>query len=53
MFGYFGRTENLISYTFNSLNFSSASYVQALSVLSVIFLPLTFLSGYFGMNFET
>ncbi|ORY55737.1 hypothetical protein BCR35DRAFT_355708 [Leucosporidium creatinivorum] len=45
--------ENLIAYTFNNLSYSSNSYMQALSVLSVIFLPLTFLSGYFGMNFET
>ncbi|KAM0748844.1 hypothetical protein T439DRAFT_327347 [Meredithblackwellia eburnea MCA 4105] len=43
--------ENLIAYTFNNLSYSSNAYMQALSVLSVIFLPLTFLSGYFGMNF--
>lgn len=48
-----GISENLIAYTFNTLSFSSTMYMQALSVLSVIFLPLTFLSGYFGMNFET
>lgn len=39
-----GRAENLIAYTFNNLSYSSNSYMQALSVLSVIFLPLTFLS---------
>ncbi|KAI5478327.1 RecQ family helicase MusN, partial [Pseudohyphozyma bogoriensis] len=44
--------ENLIAYTFNNLSYSSNSYMMALSVLSVIFLPLTFLSGYFGMNFN-
>lgn len=38
------RAENLIAYTFNNLSYSSNSYMQALSVLSVIFLPLTFLS---------
>ncbi|KAL8280853.1 hypothetical protein RQP46_006857 [Phenoliferia psychrophenolica] len=45
--------ENLIAYTFNTISYSSNAYMQALSVLSVIFLPLTFLSGYFGMNFTT
>lgn len=34
--------------SFNDLSYSSNAYMQALSVLSVIFLPLTFLSGYFG-----
>lgn len=44
-------TENLISFTFNDLSYSTNSYARALSVLSVIFLPLTFLTGFFGMRF--
>lgn len=44
-------TENLIGYTFNDLSYSSNSYMQGLSVMSVVFLPLTFISGFFGMNF--
>ncbi|KDE03940.1 hypothetical protein MVLG_05574 [Microbotryum lychnidis-dioicae p1A1 Lamole] len=45
-------SENLISYAFNMSAQQTNSYMQALSVLSSCFLPLTFLSGYFGMNFE-
>lgn len=43
--------ENLIAYNFNVLSYSSNSYMMALSVLSVIFLPITFLASYFGQNF--
>ncbi|SGZ26804.1 BQ5605_C025g09963 [Microbotryum silenes-dioicae] len=43
-------SENLISYAFNMSAQQTNSYMQALSVLSSCFLPLTFLSGYFGMN---
>ncbi|KAM0789443.1 hypothetical protein ACM66B_000266 [Microbotryomycetes sp. NB124-2] len=44
--------ENLISFTLNGMSHASNAYLQGLSVLSVVFLPLTFLSGYFGQNFE-
>ncbi|GAA5911884.1 hypothetical protein JCM6882_005230 [Rhodosporidiobolus microsporus] len=46
-------SENLIAYTFNNLSYSSNAYMQALSVISLVFLPATFLSSYFGMNFTT
>ncbi|GAA6002879.1 uncharacterized protein JCM10292_001352 [Rhodotorula paludigena] len=38
--------ENLIAFTFNNLSYSS-------NAISLIFLPSTFLSSYFGMNFST
>ncbi|BGP71250.1 hypothetical protein NBRC10513v2_004618 [Rhodotorula toruloides] len=44
--------ENLIAFTFNNLSYSSNAYMQALSVVSIIFVPATFLSSYFGMNFS-
>ncbi|GAA5960510.1 hypothetical protein JCM21900_000123 [Sporobolomyces salmonicolor] len=44
-------SENLLSYVFNSMSYASNSYM-ALSV-SVVFMPATFLSSYFGMNFST
>lgn len=37
-------SSNLVDFTFNNLSYSSNSYMQALSVMSVVFLPLTFLS---------
>ncbi|GAA5980874.1 hypothetical protein JCM11641_004751 [Rhodosporidiobolus odoratus] len=46
-------SENLIAFTFNQMSYSSNAYMQALSVISLVFLPATFLSSYFGMNFTT
>ncbi|GAA5853031.1 hypothetical protein JCM8547_004778 [Rhodosporidiobolus lusitaniae] len=43
-------SENLIAFVFNAMSYSSNSYMQALSVISLVFLPATFLSSYFGMN---
>ncbi|KAG8991832.1 hypothetical protein FRB93_002567 [Tulasnella sp. JGI-2019a] len=44
-------TENLIGYTFNVVSYDMNTTVNTLTVLSVIFFPLSFLTGYFGMNF--
>ncbi|GAA6018221.1 hypothetical protein JCM10207_002871 [Rhodosporidiobolus poonsookiae] len=46
-------SENLIAFAFNQWSYSSNAYMQALSVVSVIVMPATFLSSYFGMNFTT
>lgn len=40
-----GIAENLIAFTFNELGYSTNAFMKQLSVLSVVFLPLTFLSG--------
>lgn len=45
--------ENLLSFNFNDLSYASNNSMKTLSVISIIFLPLTFLSGYFGMNFQS
>jgi Mg2+ and Co2+ transporter CorA len=44
-------TENLISYTFNMASYEMNEVMRQLTTATIIFLPLTFLSGYFGMNF--
>ncbi|KAG8987719.1 hypothetical protein FRB90_003182, partial [Tulasnella sp. 427] len=45
-------TENLIAYTFNIVSYDMNSTMRTLTVATVIFFPLTFLTGYFGMNFN-
>lgn len=44
--------ENLINYTFNTIAYETNNTMRTLTLATIIFLPLTFLSGYFGMNFE-
>jgi len=47
-----GIAENLISYTFNVASYEMNQVMRRLTVITVIFLPLTLLTGYFGMNFD-
>jgi len=49
MFG--STTENLISFTFNNIAYQTNETMRRLTTTTVIFFPLTFLTGYFGMNF--
>ncbi|TFK60816.1 hypothetical protein BDN72DRAFT_828680 [Pluteus cervinus] len=44
--------ENLISYTFNIASYEMNEVMRRLTLITIIFLPLTLLTGYFGMNFE-
>ncbi|KAG8997243.1 hypothetical protein FRB90_012553 [Tulasnella sp. 427] len=44
-------TENLISYSFNVLSYDMNEIMRRLTLATLIFFPLTFISGYFGMNF--
>lgn len=44
-------TENLIGYTFNTVSYQMNTTVEVLTIMTVIFFPLSFLTGYFGMNF--
>ncbi|KAI0756135.1 hypothetical protein C8Q80DRAFT_1264232 [Daedaleopsis nitida] len=47
-----GITENLINYTFNMASYEMNEVMRRLTLATIIFLPLTLLTGYFGMNFD-
>ncbi|KAJ3225976.1 hypothetical protein HK099_005801 [Clydaea vesicula] len=46
------NTKDLIDLTFNSISHSTNESMRTLAVVSVIFLPITFLAGVYGMNFR-
>ncbi|KAG2035687.1 hypothetical protein BDR03DRAFT_922661 [Suillus americanus] len=45
--------ENLVNYTFNMKSYEMNVVMRRLTLATIIFLPLTLLTGYFGMNFES
>ncbi|KAJ7043311.1 magnesium transporter [Mycena alexandri] len=46
-----GISENLINYAFNMASYEMNQVMRRLTLATIIFLPLTLLTGYFGMNF--
>ncbi|KAI9454908.1 hypothetical protein BJY52DRAFT_1427217 [Lactarius psammicola] len=49
---YAAMAENLINYTFNMASYEMNVVMRRLTLCTIVFLPLTLLTGYFGMNFE-
>ncbi|AOA60965.1 hypothetical protein PP7435_CHR1-0394 [Komagataella phaffii CBS 7435] len=47
------QIENLVDLIFNTISVDTNSSMQQLSLVTVIFLPLSFWTGYYGMNFES
>ncbi|CAD6581015.1 MAG: hypothetical protein TREMPRED_002905 [Tremellales sp. Tagirdzhanova-0007] len=43
--------DHLTDYVFNMLSFQTNASMERLSIVTVVFLPLTFIASYFGMNF--
>lgn len=50
---YIATCEHLTDYIFNMLSFITNASMERLSLVTVIFLPLTFMAGYYGMNFTS
>lgn len=47
------HAEMLSNFICNTITMKGNDYVKMLSLVSIVFLPLTFLTGYFGMNFKS
>ncbi|KAH8825542.1 magnesium transporter [Flagelloscypha sp. PMI_526] len=48
-----GISENLINYAFNTASYEMNSTMQRLTAATIVFLPLSFITSYFGQNFTS
>ncbi|GBC07889.1 hypothetical protein RclHR1_07760004 [Rhizophagus clarus] len=46
-------TENLVNMIFNLIAYETNENMRIIAIFSVVFLPMTFIAGFFGMNFKT
>ncbi|RUS17421.1 hypothetical protein BC937DRAFT_89993 [Endogone sp. FLAS-F59071] len=45
-------SDNLINMVFNTIAYETNESMRKLSIISIVFLPITFLAGVYGMNFK-